>query len=109
MARILVKNLTPGMKLERPVLNKNGLVMLGQNTELTSSLIDKIRDMEVSSVYVQGGARNLPPKQELLGRLHDRFKNVENMPYMGVLKRLLIEHIEGLYEDHGSENGKGQG
>jgi hypothetical protein len=109
MARILVKNLTPGMKLERPVLNKNGMVMLGQDTELTSSLIDKIRNMEVSSVYVQGGARNLPPKQEFLGQLYDRFRNVENMPHMGVLKKLLIEHIEGLYEDHGSENGKGQG
>lgn len=107
MSRISEKNLTPGMKLTRPVLNKGGLVMIGENTELTEGLIEKIREMDVGSVYVHGTSRELPPRDELLAQLDKRFSKVEEMPYMGTLKKVISEHIESLYEDHGSEDPQG--
>jgi len=33
----------------------------------------------------------------MLTDLDRRFKNVENEPYMDVIKQVLREHIEGLY------------
>lgn len=92
------------MKLERPVANKNGLMMIGADTELTGILIEKIQKMDILAVYVHGESKALPPREELLAQLDGRFRNVETAPHMDVIKKLLREHIEGLYEAHGSEN-----
>ncbi len=102
--RISAKNITPGMKLERPVLNKNGLMMIGTDIELTGALVKKIQKMDIQVVYVHGTSKALPPLDEVLARLEGRFRNVETAPHMNVLKKLLREHIEGLYEANGSEN-----
>jgi hypothetical protein len=102
--KISAKNIIPGIKLERPVLNKNGLVMLGADTELTEILVKKIQKMDIHVVYVHGTSEALPPLDEVLARLEGRFRNVETAPHMDVLKKLLREHIEGLYEANGSEN-----
>ena len=102
--RISAKNITPGMKLERPVLNKNGLMMIGEDTELTEVLVKKIQKMGIQVVYVHGTSTALPPREEVLARFEERFRNVETAPHMNVLKKLLREHIEGLYEANGSEN-----
>ncbi len=102
--RIPAKNITPGMKLERPVMNKSGLMMIGADIELTEALVKKIRKMDIQAVYVHGKPTALPPLDEVLARFEGRFRKVESAPHMDVLKRLLREHIEGLYEAHGSEN-----
>lgn len=107
MPSISSSKLTPGMKLAEPLVNKEGLVLIGENTELTEALIEKIREMDIQAIRVQGAPKVLPPKEEVLARLERRFRNVETIAHMDVLKRLLTEHIEGLYEEHGSEDRKG--
>ena len=102
MSRILAAKLTPGMKLARPVLNESGFVMIGEDAELTEMLIEKIQGMGVDSVYVHGASKVRPPKEEVLAALDERFRNVEAMPNMGLLKKVIADHIEGLYEEHGS-------
>ncbi len=102
--KISAKNLTPGMKLERPVLNKNGLMMIGVDAELTGALIEKIQEMDIQVVHVHGTSEASLPREEALALLDGRFRHVEAAPHMDVLKKLLREHIEGLYEEHGSEN-----
>ena len=102
--KISAKNLTTGMKLERPVANKNGLMMIGADTELSGVLIEKIQKMGIHAVYVHGASKAFPPREEVLAQLEGRFRNVEAAPHMDVLKKLLREHMEGLYEAHGSEN-----
>ena len=85
------------MVLAKPVLNKNGLVMLAENTELTEALIHKIRDIDVPGVFIQGMTQPDIPREEALAALSKRFRNVENEPYMDLLKQALREHIEELY------------
>ena len=92
------------MRLAGPVLNKNGLVVIGGDTALTESLIGKIRDMGVDAVQVAGPSWNLPPREEVRAELDRRFRKVETEPYMGVLKSLIAEHIESLYGEHGPED-----
>ncbi|MBI3592575.1 MAG: hypothetical protein HY099_03730 [Nitrospirae bacterium] len=86
------------MKLSKPVVNESGMIMLGEGTELTDALIERLNNMNVTSVYVEGAAKAEKPKNEVLSGLDARFKKTENEPYMAVLKRLFKEHIEELYK-----------
>jgi hypothetical protein len=107
MGRTAVENIVPGMKLAKPITNQSGMVMLGENTELNPFLIEKIKDMGITSVYIYGVAKTLAPKEEVLAQLDERFRSVETQPYMGQLKKALQDHIEGMYEEHGPDNPEG--
>ncbi len=107
MSRISPSKLTPGMKLAKPVMNEGGFVMIGEDVVLTETLIGKIQGMGLDGVYIHGASRVLPPKEEMLADLERRFRNVEAMPHMGLLKKVIADHIEGLYEEHGSEDSQG--
>ena len=92
------------MKLERPVMNKNGLMMIGEDTELTEVLIEKIRKMDIQVVYVHGASRGASAPRGGAGPAREALQEGGNRAHMDVMKKLLREHIEGLYEAHGSEN-----
>ena len=98
MPKISVSSLEPGMKLAKPITAKNGMVMLGEGTELTETWIERIRDMEIASVFVEGPPVQAVPKEEALANLDARFAQVINKPYMSLIKKITKEHIEGLYE-----------
>jgi len=88
------------MKLAKPVENSGGMVLLGENTELTVELIDKIKNMGIDSVYIQGMSKPSVPVEVLLAELDERFRRLECEPYMDVLKNIFRAHIESLYEYH---------
>jgi hypothetical protein len=52
--KIAPDKLEPGMKLLKPVRNRSGMVLLGEGTELTAELIEKVRDMDADSISIQG-------------------------------------------------------
>lgn len=97
MPKILLNELEPGMKLAKPVLNEAGMVLLGENTELTEAVIEKLKTLDVYAVYVKGVSKPDMPREEALFELDKRFEKVEHEPCMDMLKRVLKEHIEGLY------------
>jgi hypothetical protein len=98
MRKVSSERLTPGMKLARPVCNANGMVLLGENTELTDVLIERVKDMDVGSVYVQGTSQQEVPKDVVLAGLDKRFEGTETEVHMALLRQILREHIEALYE-----------
>jgi len=97
MPKIPVSNLEPGMKLAKPITAKNGMVMLGEGTELSATWIERIRDMDIASVFIDGPPEHGLSKEEALARLDARFANVQDKPYMNLIRNLTKEHIEGLY------------
>jgi hypothetical protein len=97
LAKLAAERLEPGMVLARPVMNKSGMIMLGEGTELTDNLIEKIRDMGIEGVHVQGMSQPDVPLEALLAALDARFAHVEKDHLMVMIKRLMKEHIEGLY------------
>lgn len=97
MSKVAVDKLEPGMKLAKPVENSSGMVLIGENTELTGELIARIKSMDLDGVYIHGMSRPSVPMEVMLSELDERFRPVENEPYMDVLKGLLREHIESLY------------
>jgi len=97
LSKVAVDKLEPGMKLAKPVENSSGMVLIGENTELTGGLIARIKSMDLDGVYIHGMSRPSVPMEVMLSELDERFRPVENEPYMDVLKGLLREHIESLY------------
>lgn len=106
MSRVGVNDLVSGAVLLRPIMNKNGLILIGEGTELTDALIDKIREMGVDSVHVRGVKKVLPPQDEALADLDRRFSKAESEPYMSIIKNAISDHIISLYEENGSEDPK---
>jgi hypothetical protein len=97
LAKLAAERLEPGMVLAKPVMNKSGMIMLGEGMELNDSLIEKIHDMGIESVHVQGMSQPDVPMEALLAALDARFSHVEKDHLMAIIKRLMKEHIEGLY------------
>lgn len=98
MGRISTDDLKPGMILARPVTNRGGMVMLAEDTELTVALIDKMKDMDIQGVFIQGFSCPTIPKDEMLRGLEERFESVSDEPRLASLKRIMRDHMEGLYE-----------
>ena len=98
MPKIPVVKLESGMKLAKPVTAKNGMVMLGEGTELSATWIERIRDMDIASVFIEGPPIQTVSKEEALAGLNARFAQVEGKPYMNLIKKIVAEHLEGLYE-----------
>jgi hypothetical protein len=97
MQRIAKEALLPGMKLAKPIMGQNGMVMLVEGTELTEKWIDRIQDMDVTGVFVEGASEPAVPLDEELAGLEKRFATVHQEPYMGLIKKMVRGHIEGLY------------
>ncbi len=98
MAKLPPEKLKTGMKLIKPVMNKAGMVLLGEGTELNETWIRRIQDMDIANVFVEGSETERPPREEVLAQLDARFRYVENKPYMSLIKSVLKQHIESLYE-----------
>lgn len=98
MSKVTPDSLEPGMKTAKPVVNTSGMVLLGENTELTPELIDRIRNMDVDSVYVQGSSKPPVPIETQLADLDNRFRLVSDAPYMDIIRNAIRKHVEGLYE-----------
>jgi UDP-N-acetylmuramyl pentapeptide synthase len=98
LPKIPLDKLEPGMKIAKPVRNASGMVLLGENTDLTAELIDRIKTVGIDSVYIHGTSKPTIPMQTMLSELDERFRLVEKEPHMDFLKKVIKEHIERLYE-----------
>lgn len=59
MQKIPLNLAKPGMKLAKPVLRDNGLVLVAENTELTESLLERLERMDIAMLTVQGNPVDL--------------------------------------------------
>lgn len=99
MPKISPDKLEPGMKLTKPVL-RGDMVLLSEGSVLTDTWVRRIQDMDIDGVHIDGPSEQGIPREEMLSQLERRFKNVEDHRHMGLLKTIMKEHIEGLYEQH---------
>ncbi|HWQ61513.1 MAG TPA: HD-GYP domain-containing protein [Negativicutes bacterium] len=53
MRRILLENVTTGMKLAKPLYSADGKVLLNAGLELKERYIGRLRDLEVTYVYIE--------------------------------------------------------
>ena len=99
MIKVTPDKLEPGMKLAKPVMNKAGMALLGEGTELTETWIARIQDMDLEgAIYVEGKLEMEIPLDEMLAALERRFRNAQGNSRMEMIKRAAEAHIRKLYE-----------
>lgn len=97
MPKISVDSLRHGMILSEPVVNKAGMILIGEKTLITDVIIERLNNMGVKSVYIEGDSKPQMPIEEVMLEIDKRFRKTENEPYVHLLKRVLKKHIEELY------------
>ena len=97
MKKIPIEKIEPGMRLAKPLMSKNGLILLNEGTELTGKWIKRIQDMDVGVIFIDAPAEQALSKEDAFAQLEQRFKLAVNQPYMENIKDILKEHVEGLY------------
>jgi len=99
MIKVPPDKLMPGMRLAKPIMNRAGMALLGEGTELTEAWIMRIQDMELEGViYVEGKQEMEVPLDEMLAALEKRFRTPEGNHRMEIIKRAAERHIRKLYE-----------
>jgi len=96
MKKLSVENLKAGVKLAKPIVNESGMIIIGEGTILSDIHIERLRNMNVNSVFIEGTAGPSKSREELLAELDARFRKTEEEPYMLVLKKIFKEQIEGM-------------
>lgn len=108
MQKIPLQAARPDMVLAKPVTRDNGMVLVAAGTVLTDSLINRLENMDVAAIVVEGnpvdldgsGGQAVAKKMERLDRL---FRNFQNDPYMGKVKKIIGEY----YQQQGAFGGVG--
>ena len=94
MQRILTAQASEGMVLAQEVRTPEGRILCGKGTALSTSLIDRLRQMEVATLIVEGhpvaveGERTLA---EELREIERRFSRVTDTPPLMYLKKRIME------------------
>lgn len=84
MSRISLTQARSGQKVVRSVINNNGVVLVQAGTPLTEPLIDRLRGLGVTTVFVAGSGPGAAPRTtaERVAELEQRFSAVIDDPLM---------------------------
>ncbi len=97
MQKIPVAKAASGMVLAKPVARDNGVVLMGEGTELNEQLIEKLHDLEVQKIAVKGRPLDLGGEdkslEQLLAELDERFSTNENDKFCLQIKELIKKSI----------------
>ncbi len=92
MQRILLAQAGEGMILAKEILNPEGMVLCGAGTSLSPALIERLVNMDVVDITVEGHPVNIEGEktlQEELQEIDMRFQRVEDIaPLMYLKKRI---------------------
>jgi hypothetical protein len=101
MPKIPLSKVQPGQRIARAVVNANGVVMVQPGTELTSTMIERLRSVGVDAVVVASGDGSTEPSkpvEERLRELDARFAGHENDPVMMQIKDVIARQLKGRHE-----------
>ncbi|GAB4409823.1 MAG: hypothetical protein OHK0032_05520 [Thermodesulfovibrionales bacterium] len=97
MKKVPLDSVRSGMRLAKAVLNEAGITLFGEGVAVTEQMIERMRSMNLDSIYIEGVSVPKMPLEDELSMLDARFRGSEEEPHMETLKRLLKEHIRSLY------------
>lgn len=99
MRRVVPQELLPDMVLAKPVTNANGLPIVATGTILDTAMIERLRQMELASVYVEGDASDSGGKTlaELEAELDHRFRHVAQDPIQQLILQALRTHLRATH------------
>jgi len=105
MKRVVITEVLPGMVLAKPVTNATGLPIVPAGASLDQTMIDRLKHLELTSVYVEGDAGTLTGKTlaELEAELEHRFRLVIRDPLQQTIWTALRQHLQQTHGVAGTE------
>jgi len=97
MQRIPISKAAPGMVLAKPVTRENGVVLMGEGTELNSMLIEKLGDLDIKKIAVKGRPLETGDEktvEQLMGELDERFSSVAEDKLCNRIKEIIQKDIK---------------
>ncbi|MBA2849097.1 hypothetical protein G4V39_11035 [Thermosulfuriphilus ammonigenes] len=94
MQKIPISLAREGMILAKEVTDSAGRVLCGPGTELSQRLLDRLANMGVQFVVVEGHPVAMPGEKSLeerLAELERRFEKVAGDPVLAMLKEVIQE------------------
>ena len=81
MQKIPLGKAAEGMILAKPIVRGNGVVLVGEGTELNKQLIGRLKDFDIKKVTVKGrplGDEDEKSMESLIAELEERFTPVSS-------------------------------
>ncbi|WP_462324548.1 hypothetical protein [Desulfoplanes sp.] len=89
----------PDMVLEKPITRDNGMILVGGGTVLTETLIERLKNMDIGSIVVQGHPLELDGggAGTSFGRRKERlehlFRHAGKDPFMAEVRTFLDDYF----------------
>jgi hypothetical protein len=93
MKKIPITEIEPGQVVARPVATSNGMVMVQPGAVLTAEIIERLLNLGVDVIWLEGVAEDAKPVAAVLAELDVRFTGHEHDVLMMELKTVIANRI----------------
>ena len=101
MQKIPLEKAAEGMILDKPIVRENGVVLMGEGTELNEQLIERLKGFDIKKVTVKGrplGGEAEKSVEVLIAELEERFAPVSSdklcVQIMNIIKKDIKQRRE---------------
>ena len=102
MQKIPLEKAAEGMVLAKPIARENGVVLMGEGTELNEQLIERLKGLDITKITVKGrplGGDDEKPIEELIADLEERFTPVSSDKLCVQIKDIIKKDIKRRREE----------
>ncbi len=102
MQKVPIERAAEGMVLAKPVERENGVVLMGEGTELDSILIEKLKDLDIKKITVKGRPLSTGDEktlEQLYLELDERFSTVSSDKLCNQVKKIIRKDIKSRKEE----------
>lgn len=94
MPKVHINEAQAGQKLTRPAVTRTGMVMVQPGTELTAAIIERLRNLGIDFLQVEGDpSAGAKPLEVALAELDARFAGHEQDKWMMALKAIVARQL----------------
>ena len=101
MQKIPLEKAAEGMILDKPIVRGNGVVLMGEGTELNEQLIERLKSLDIAKITVKGqplGGEDEKSVEVLIAELEERFTPVSSdrlcVQIMNIIKKDIKQRRE---------------
>jgi hypothetical protein len=110
MQKVPIEMVKPGMVLAKTVASDAGMVLCGEGTELTDSIIERLKQKNVSHLTLKGHPIDLGESkstEQKVNELKERFSRVQSDPLMQKILEAIESAIIALDTERKDESSEG--
>lgn len=102
MQKISIDKAAEGMVLAKPIARENGVVLMGEGTELNEQLIERLKGLDIQKITVKGrplGGEDEKSVETLCAELEKRFAPVSEDKLCNQIKEMIKKDIQRRREE----------